>query len=75
LIGVFDAAMLPVTYHLPYAGLLAAAAVGLVLGVVAAVIAARQAARHQIMTALRSGWSRLGRFPRTKPVKPEEMVG
>jgi putative ABC transport system permease protein len=50
---VIDAAMLPVTYHFPYAGLLAAVAVGLVLGVVAAVIPARQAARLQIVTALR----------------------
>jgi putative ABC transport system permease protein len=53
LIGVIDAAMLPVTYHFPYAGLLAAVAVGLVLGVAAAVIPARQAARLQIVTALR----------------------
>jgi len=45
--------MLPVTYHFPYAGLLAAVAVGLVLGVAAAVIPARQAARLQIVTALR----------------------
>jgi len=45
--------MLPATYHLPCAGLLAAVAVGLALGVVAAVIPARQAARLQIVTALR----------------------
>jgi putative ABC transport system permease protein len=50
---VIDAAMLPVTYSFPYAGLLAAVAVGLVLGVLAAVIPARQAARLQIVTALR----------------------
>ncbi len=53
LIGVINAAMLPTTYHFPYAGLLAVVAVGLVLGVVAAVIPARQAARLQIVTALR----------------------
>jgi len=39
--------------HVVIAGLLAAVAVGLVLGVVAAVIPARQAARLQIVTALR----------------------
>jgi len=50
---MIDAAMLPVTYHFPYAGLLAAVAVGLVLSVLAAVIPARQAARLQIVTALR----------------------
>lgn len=53
LIGVINAAMLPAAYHFPYAGLLAAIAVGLVLGVLAAVIPARQAARLQIVTALR----------------------
>jgi len=43
----------PVTYVFPAAGLLAATAVGLMLGVVAAFVPARQAARMNIVGALR----------------------
>jgi putative ABC transport system permease protein len=43
----------PVTYVFPVAGLLAAIAIGLLLGVVAAVVPARQAARMNIVHALR----------------------
>jgi putative ABC transport system permease protein len=43
----------PVTYVFPAAGLLAAIAVGLLLGVVAALVPARQAARMNIVRALR----------------------
>jgi putative ABC transport system permease protein len=43
----------PVTYVFPTAGLLAAMAIGLLLGVVAAVVPARQAARMNIVRALR----------------------
>jgi putative ABC transport system permease protein len=43
----------PVSYVFPAAGLLAATAVGLLLGVVAALVPARQAARMNIVRALR----------------------
>ncbi len=43
----------PVTYVFPAAGLLAAIAIGLLLGVVAALVPARQAARMNIVHALR----------------------
>jgi putative ABC transport system permease protein len=43
----------PVTYVFPSTGLLAATAVGLLLGVVAALVPARQAARMNIVRALR----------------------
>lgn len=43
----------PVTYVFPAAGLLAATAIGLLLGVVAALVPARQAARMNIVRALR----------------------
>jgi putative ABC transport system permease protein len=43
----------PVTYVFPTAGLLAAIAIGLLLGVVAALVPARQAARMNIVHALR----------------------
>jgi putative ABC transport system permease protein len=43
----------PVGYFFPYSGLLAAIAAGLIFGVVAAMIPARQAARMEIIRALR----------------------
>jgi putative ABC transport system permease protein len=43
----------PVEYVFPYTGLLAATAAGLIFGVVAAMIPARQAARMEIIRALR----------------------
>jgi len=43
----------PLAYVFPYAGLVAAIAVGLIFGVVAAVLPARQAARMEIVRALR----------------------
>ncbi|MBI3360799.1 MAG: FtsX-like permease family protein, partial [Chloroflexi bacterium] len=43
----------PVTYAFPYGGLLAAIAVGLIFGVLAALLPARQAARMEIVHALR----------------------
>ena len=43
----------PVTYVFPYSGLLAAIAVGLIFGVLAALLPARQAARMEIVHALR----------------------
>jgi putative ABC transport system permease protein len=43
----------PVTYVFPYAGLLAAIAIGLIFGVLAALVPARQAARMEIVHALR----------------------
>ncbi len=43
----------PVDYVFPYAGLLAATAAGIIFGVVAALIPARQAARMEIIRALR----------------------
>jgi putative ABC transport system permease protein len=43
----------PVTYAFPYAGLLAAIAVGLIFGVLAALVPARQAASLEIVRALR----------------------
>jgi putative ABC transport system permease protein len=43
----------PIEYVFPYAGLLAAIAVGLLFGVVAAVLPARQATRMEIVRALR----------------------
>jgi putative ABC transport system permease protein len=43
----------PVTYAFPYAGLLAAIAIGLIFGVLAALVPARQAARMEIVHALR----------------------
>ncbi|MBN1402374.1 MAG: ABC transporter permease [Anaerolineae bacterium] len=43
----------PVSYVFPYAGLLAAVAVGLIFGVLAAMVPARQAARMNIVRALR----------------------
>ena len=43
----------PVTYSFPLAGLLVAIAVGLLFGVLAALLPARQAARMDIVRALR----------------------
>jgi len=43
----------PVTYVFPYTGLVAAMAVGLIFGVLAALLPARQAARMEIVHALR----------------------
>ncbi len=43
----------PVHYVFPYAGLLAAIAIGLIFGVLAALVPARQAARLEIVQALR----------------------
>jgi putative ABC transport system permease protein len=43
----------PVTYVFPYAGLVAAIAIGLIFGVLAALVPARQAARMEIVHALR----------------------
>jgi putative ABC transport system permease protein len=43
----------PVTYVFPYSGLLAATAIGLIFGVLAALVPARQAARMEIVRALR----------------------
>jgi len=43
----------PVTYVFPYTGLVAAMAVGLIFGVLAALLPARQAARMEIIHALR----------------------
>jgi len=43
----------PVNYVFPYAGLLAAIAIGLIFGVLAALVPARQAARMEIVHALR----------------------
>lgn len=43
----------PVGYYFPAAGILAAIAIGLLFGVIAAIIPARQAARLQIVQALR----------------------
>jgi putative ABC transport system permease protein len=43
----------PVTYGFPYAGLVAAVAMGLLFGVLAALVPARQAAHMQIIRALR----------------------
>ncbi len=49
----FSVAGFPVEYVFPYAGLLAATAVGLLFGVLAALLPARQAARMDIIRALR----------------------
>jgi putative ABC transport system permease protein len=43
----------PVPYVFPYSGLVAAIAIGLILGVIAALVPARQAARMDILHALR----------------------
>ena len=43
----------PVPYVFPYSGLVAAVAIGLILGVIAALVPARQAARMDILRALR----------------------
>ena len=49
----FSVAGFPVEYVFPGAGLLAATAVGLLFGVLAALLPARQAARMDIIRALR----------------------
>ncbi len=49
----FSVAGFPIEYIFPYAGLLAATAVGLLFGVLAALLPARQAARMDIIRALR----------------------
>jgi len=46
-------ASFPMDYYFPYAGIFAAIAVGLLFGVLAATIPARQAARMDIVAALR----------------------
>lgn len=53
LVSLVKAVLLPIGYHFPFAGLLAAVAAGLLLGVLAATIPARQAARLEIVESLR----------------------
>jgi putative ABC transport system permease protein len=45
--------LFPMTYSFPLAGLLAGIAIGLLFGALAAIIPARQAARLQVVDALR----------------------
>ena len=52
-LGVGASGIFPLEYAFPYAGALVAVAVGLLFGVIAAVIPARQAARMDIIHALR----------------------
>ena len=51
--GAFGAAGFPITYVFPLSGVLLAIASGLIFGVLAALIPARQAARMEIVAALR----------------------
>jgi putative ABC transport system permease protein len=53
MIGAFRMAGLPVDYAFPWNGLVFAAAIGLLFGALAAVLPARQAARLEIVQALR----------------------
>ncbi len=53
LTGAVSVAGFPLTYSFPAAGLIAATAVGLLFGALAAIIPARQAARLEIVQALR----------------------
>jgi len=53
LMSALTAGGYPVTYSFPLAGLLAAIAIGLLFGVLAALLPARQAARMEIVKALR----------------------
>lgn len=53
LVGALNVAGFVVPYNFPYSGVLASVAVGLLIGVVAALIPARQAARLEIVAALR----------------------
>jgi len=53
LVKAMNAAGFVLTYYFPYAGILGAIAVGLLFGVLAATIPARQAARMDIVAALR----------------------
>ncbi len=52
-LGIRSSGIFPMEYSFPLAGLLAAIAVGLLFGVVAALLPARQAARLEIVKALR----------------------
>jgi len=52
MVGGMNAGGFVMPYYFPYAGILVAIAVGLLLGVVAAVLPARQAAKLDIVTAL-----------------------
>ena len=52
LVGAMSFTGLPLAYFFPYAGILIAIAVGLLLGVLAALLPARHAARLDIVAAL-----------------------
>lgn len=45
--------MFPITYHFPLGGILGGTAIGLIFGALAAIVPARQAARLQVVEALR----------------------
>ena len=53
LVGAMNFAGYIIPYSFPYSGILVAVAVGLLFGVVASALAARQAAKLDIVTALR----------------------
>jgi putative ABC transport system permease protein len=53
LVGAMNVAGFVMQYEFPYVGILIGIAVGLIFGVLAALIPARQAARMDIVTALR----------------------
>lgn len=53
LVNAFSLIGFPLEYYFPWAGLLSAIAVGLIFGTIAAIIPARQAARLEIVQALR----------------------
>jgi putative ABC transport system permease protein len=53
MIGAMSSAGYPMSFSFPYLGIVSALAVGLFFGVVAALIPARQAARLEIVQALR----------------------
>lgn len=53
LVGAMNFAGFVIPYYFPYAGVLVAIAVGMLFGVVASVLPARQAAKMDIVTALR----------------------
>jgi putative ABC transport system permease protein len=52
-LGIGASGLFPLDYSFPYAGAVAAVAVGLIFGVIAALVPARQAARMDVIRALR----------------------
>ncbi len=53
MVGAFQGAGFPVNFYFPWVGVIFTTAIGLLFGVLAAIVPARQAARLEIISALR----------------------